>query len=91
MTVSRINATVCSMELINRLIEVQKVESLSDAKFAKKLGIHRTTWIRIKTRQIGFSTRVLQNVITAYPGFKKEVNIFLFGNATVSSKQGSTN
>ena len=79
------------MELINRLKEVQKAENLSDAKFAKKLGVHRTTWIRIKTKQIGFSTRVLQNIITAYPGFKKEVSIFLFGHATDGSKPGNAN
>jgi transcriptional regulator with XRE-family HTH domain len=79
------------MKLIDRLKEVQKAEGLSDAKFAEKMDIHRTTWIRIKTNQIGLSTRVLQNVLGVYPGLKKEVNIFLLENATNSSKQGGPN
>lgn len=91
MTANSISATVGSMELINKLKDRQKEEGLSDAKFAKKLGVHRTTWIRIKTEQTGISTRALQKIVTAYPGIKKEVHIFLCGDATVSSNEGGKN
>jgi transcriptional regulator with XRE-family HTH domain len=72
------------MKLIETLKEIQKAERLSDEKFAKKLNMHRTTWIRIKNQEIGISTKALQSVINAYPGLKKEVSLFLSSDAIKS-------
>jgi transcriptional regulator with XRE-family HTH domain len=75
------------MELINKLIRLQETEGLSDEKFARKLKVHRTTWIRIKTSQVNISIEFIRKVLSKYPGLKKEVDIFLFEDAKKCSKQ----
>lgn len=73
------------MKLINKLKTLQETEGLSDANFAKKLFVHRTTWIRIKTYQINMTVEFLRSVLKVYPGLKKEVDIFLSEDATTGN------
>jgi DNA-binding XRE family transcriptional regulator len=82
LTNDRDYATVCNMMIIDKLMKLQKLERLSDAKFAQKIGIHRTSWIRIKTGKTKMTVNFLQLVLVVYPGLKKDVNIFLLQNAT---------
>lgn len=74
-----------TMKLIEKLIQLQETEGLPDWQFAKKLHVHRTTWIRIKTRKIGITVEFIRSVLAAYPGLKKEVDIFLLDGATNSN------
>lgn len=73
------------MELINTLESLRKMEKLTDEEFAKKLNVHRTTWIRVKTNKIGVSISFLRKVLTVYPKLKKEADYFLSESATNGS------
>jgi transcriptional regulator with XRE-family HTH domain len=73
------------MKFINDLITLQKTEKLSDEKFARKFGIHRQTWIRIRTRKTALTIEFLRKVIDVYPGLRKEAEKFLSGNVTGSN------
>lgn len=53
---------------------------MSDEKFARKLHVHRTTWIRIRTRKINITVEFIRSVLQVYPGLKKDVDIFLTSN-----------
>lgn len=76
-------ATIVYMKLIEILKNLQQLEHLSDREFAKKLGVHRTTWIRIKTGKTkDLSAKFLGCVLKAYPGLKRDVDIFLTNSAT---------
>ena len=75
------------MKLIDDLILLQKTEQLGDEKFARKFGIHRITWIRIKTGKIAVSIDFLRKVLEVYPGLKKEAENFLTSDATAGSKE----
>ena len=60
------------MKTIDTLKQIQKMKQLSDAKFAAKFGVHRTTWIRIKTGQIKSPVSFLAKVEKVYPGLKEQ-------------------
>jgi transcriptional regulator with XRE-family HTH domain len=74
------------MKLIEKLKQLQETEGLSDEKFARRLHVHRTTWIRIKYHQITITVEFIRNVLAVYPGLKKEVDIFLLGDVTNSKE-----
>jgi hypothetical protein len=84
LTLYRTYDTICHMNLIEKLRHLQETEGLSDAKFAKKLSVHRTTWIRIRTAQVGITVEFIRAVLKIYPGLKKEVDIFLLDDANIS-------
>lgn len=85
MTNHNICATLCSTMLIDTLKHIQARDDLTDGQFAKKLGIHRVSWQRIKSRRKAFGKHFLSCVRQAYPELKDEIDIFLVGEATNAS------
>ena len=82
LTTCNTNVILHNMKLINDLITLQKTEQLGDEKFAQKFGIHRMTWIRIKTGKTSITIEFLRKVIAVYPGLKKEAEKILAGDVT---------
>lgn len=72
------------MDLIERLIERQKNEHLTDGELARKLGIHRVSWQKIKHRKVAFGNKFYKAVKALYP------EIFLPSGATNSDVNSST-
>jgi len=68
--------------LIEQLKSVQLREGLIDREFAESIGIHRISWVRIKTNHAGMGRKFLQGVRQAYPELKDNIDIFLFGDMT---------
>ncbi len=54
-------------DLIERLIERQKSEHLTDGELAHKLGIHRVSWQKIKHRKVQFGNKFYKAVKALYP------------------------
>ena len=63
---------------IDALKDIQVKKSLTDQQFADKLGIHRTSWLRVKSGRAPISDKFLVRVHRAFP----ELGIFLSRNAT---------
>ena len=57
------------MDLIDRLIERQKNEHITDGELARKLGMHRVSWQKIKHRKVPFGNKFYKAVKARYPEF----------------------
>lgn len=66
--------------VIEALRGIQSREELTDEQFANKLGIHRTSWSRIKNCRVPISDKFLVRIDRAFP----ELGIFLPKDATRS-------
>ena len=75
------------MMIIRKLKQKQKEEGLSDKTFALKLGVHRMTWYRIRTRKTGISIDFLRRAVLIYPDLKEEASIFLTSNVATATKR----
>jgi len=53
--------------LLQKLIEKQKLEGLSDGKFALKLGISRQLWQATRTGKMRIGERLITGVLKAFP------------------------
>ena len=63
------------MGLLSRLIERQQRENISDRAMARRLGVARSTWTRIRTGTYGGMTypRLVRGALRAYPELAAEV------------------
>ena len=57
---------------IDAVKDIQVKKSLTDQQFADKLGIHRTSWLRIKSGRAPVNDKFLVRVHRAFP----ELGIF---------------
>lgn len=70
--------------LLHELLKRQQEGQLSDAKFAKRLGIARSTWQLTRTGKRPLRRRVAIGAMRAYSDLTPDVVRFLLGeNATV--------
>jgi hypothetical protein len=67
--------------LIDRIVEIQKRDGLTDKEMAQKLGYHRVSWLRIRQRKV-FGQKFLIAVRRNYPELSPEIDLFLCANAT---------
>ncbi len=67
------------MSMIEKLIEIQKREHLTDTKLAEKLGIHAISWNRIKKGRAGYSEEFIKKAVKAFPEVAPAVLLDLFG------------
>lgn len=72
--------------LIHSLIEKQRAENLSNAEFARRLGISRALWDLVRTGKRGFGERTLSGIVCAYPELIPELLLFLRGDANKAAK-----
>ena len=75
-------ATVVGTMIIDNLKAIQTKYGVSDAQFAKKLGIHRVSWQRIKNRRRKFGLKFIMRVWRVYPELKNEIDFFLSSRLT---------
>ena len=74
------------MTLLHFLKERQRTDKLSDIAFAKKLGIPRSTWNKVRNGERGIGGKTLQRILQVYP----EAVVFLAPNAPNVTKEGTT-
>ena len=72
--------------IVNRLIQIQQKDNLTDEEFAQRLGIHRVSWLRNKRTKV-ISPEVLLKAFEAYPELKE----IFFADATRSHTVTSHN
>ncbi len=63
--------------LLEILIGKQKNLNESDVQFARRLGVHRTTWQRTRTGDIRVAESIMTGAVKAFPELKDEVLNFL--------------
>jgi len=56
-----------TQDFTNKLKAIQEREKLTDVDFAKKLGIHRVTWNRIKSGYWQISEAIKKRAVGLYP------------------------
>lgn len=61
------------MTLLEKLIEKQKTEGLSDKEFAKRLDISRQLWAGTRTGHIPLGMKVLAGVAREFPSLADDV------------------
>ncbi len=66
-------------DLIESLVERQKLAGESDPLFARRLGVSRQAWQKLRTRERQMGRRALAGVLRAYPDLSVDVNSFLSG------------
>lgn len=65
----------------DKLADIQKREGLTDSQIAEKLGIHRTTWNRIKNGATEPDQKTLRSLGHTFPELALEIlNYVLKGN-----------
>lgn len=74
--------------LIQKLIQLQTIEKLTDAEFARaKLGIHEKSWNRIKNGKAKGGEKFYRGVLRTYPGLTKEVTEYMSGGDDDTSRK----
>lgn len=63
--------------LIDKLIEKQRQEGLSDRLFAQKLGVSRQLWQFTRTGRTRIGERVCRGALRAYPDLTATILLFL--------------
>jgi hypothetical protein len=53
--------------MLNKIIEYQKAQGLSNQLFADRIGYNRTSWIRVKTGRAPLNDKLLQRIEAAFP------------------------
>ena len=71
--------------LIDALKEIQKEKKLTNQRMADKLGIHKISWLRIKSRRAEFGKKFLMGVRQAYPELRGVIDTFLAGDKPKSN------
>lgn len=61
------------MTLLEKLIEKQKAEGLSDLQFAKRLGVSRQLWAMTRSGDTPLGMRVLSGVVREFPSLTDDV------------------
>jgi len=64
--------------VIERLIEIQKSQHLTNQQMAEKLGLHYTSWHRFKSGRVSPTDKFLVRAHRAFP----ELGVFLSDDAT---------
>ena len=65
------------MDLIDKLVSVQKRQIIGDDTFAYRLGISRQMWIMMRTRRAKPGVNVLHGVVIAYPELSRDILDYL--------------
>jgi len=68
--------------VIETLKKLQSTQQLNDTQMGDMLGIHRTTWQRVKNYHQEPSSKFLITVMRVFPELRSAVDIFLSGDAT---------
>jgi transcriptional regulator with XRE-family HTH domain len=86
------------LETIRELERIRRLERISDADFAAKFGVHRTTWILIRNGKTKRPIDFLSVVPSVYPGLSKiakaDIEKILFKqltNSSIDTRQTSQN
>jgi hypothetical protein len=53
--------------MLDKIIEYQKLQGLSNQAFADRIGYNRTSWIRVKTGRAPLNDKLLQRIEAAFP------------------------
>ncbi|PJH76009.1 MAG: hypothetical protein CO064_03555 [Anaerolineae bacterium CG_4_9_14_0_8_um_filter_58_9] len=64
-------------DLLGKLIKTQNRESLSDAAFARRLGVSRQLWQAVKSDRRKVSLSLLKAVARQFPELERDVVKFL--------------
>ena len=65
------------MNLIERLVTIQREKGWHDGVMAAELGVERSTWVRIRNGSRQPGSKLLQGVLRRFPEMKEEVCLFL--------------
>lgn len=76
--------------LLARLIEKQRADDMSDAEFADRLGVPRSTWQLTRTGIKPLGLRVAQAAAITFPDLKALVVSFLLSGATGVASRDAT-
>jgi hypothetical protein len=64
--------------------DCQAKENITDEVFAKKIGLHRVSWSRIKHGKAKYGKKFITGMKDAYPG---KVDIFLSTGVTIRTRE----
>lgn len=76
------------MELVAALTDRQAKAGEPDKLFARRLGLSRQAWQKIRTRECGLGSRSLAGIVRAYPELTPEVHIYLSTTANSLTDDG---
>ncbi len=65
------------MTLLEKLVEKQQAEELTDRPFAKKLGIAGAQWFNVRKKERGFGVKTLGGVLQLYPELEPDVLTYI--------------
>lgn len=68
-------------DLVQSLTERQKEAGEPDQLFARRLGLSRQAWQKIRTGECGLGGKALAGIVRAYPDLGGAVHSFLSSNA----------
>jgi len=65
------------MNLVDRLVNIQKENGWSDGRMAAELSVERTHWLRLRRGNRLPGTKILKGVMGRFPELKEDVSLFL--------------
>jgi hypothetical protein len=66
-SIDNVTAICYSRDMLDKIIEYQKLQGLSNQAFADRIGYNRTSWIRVKTGRAPLNDKLLQRIEAAFP------------------------